>query len=211
MWLFNCLHREGRFNINHLQDFEMKFVTSSMQDRETIIFITGSATIYSKQMLTNNRIHCHIYIYIYIMGQKKSTLVSPFQIIRILMLRKDETQVDFFWPIRYSYLFIFVLLCILATPPFCNFKRQCFCEDSNVLLRCVFLFFLSLFRKPFGMGVGVRSMPTGSFGWGGLMLQDPTPMNPKETSLMTHADASMKMYDINKKSSTLYRAFSSFT
>ena len=24
------------------------------------------------------------------------------------------------------------------------------------------------------------------------------PMNPKETSLMTHPDASMKMYDINK-------------
>ena len=31
------------------------------------------------------------------------------------------------------------------------------------------------------------------------MLQDPKPpMNPKETSLMTHPDASMKMYDINK-------------
>ena len=32
------------------------------------------------------------------------------------------------------------------------------------------------------------------------MLQDPNlpPMNPKETSLMTHPDASMKMYDINK-------------
>ena len=30
------------------------------------------------------------------------------------------------------------------------------------------------------------------------MLQDPKPrMNPKETSLMTHPDASMKMYDIN--------------
>ena len=26
-----------------------------------------------------------------------------------------------------------------------------------------------------GMGVGVRSMPTGSFGRGGLMLQDPKP------------------------------------
>ena len=26
-----------------------------------------------------------------------------------------------------------------------------------------------------GMGVGVRSMLTGSFGRGGLMLQDPTP------------------------------------
>ena len=49
------------------------------------------------------------------------------------------------------------------------------------------------------MGVGVRSMPTGSFGWGGLMLQDPKPpMNPKETSLMTHPDASTKMYDINR-------------
>ena len=43
-------------------------------------------------------------------------------------------------------------------------------------------------------------MPTGSFGWGGLMLQDPKPpMNPKETSLITHPDASMKMYDIIKK------------
>ena len=50
-----------------------------------------------------------------------------------------------------------------------------------------------------GMGVGVRSMPTGSFGRGGLMLQDRKPlMNPKETSQMTHPDASMKMYDINK-------------
>ena len=29
------------------------------------------------------------------------------------------------------------------------------------------------------------------------MLQNPkAPMNPKETSLMTHPDASMKMYDI---------------
>ena len=52
-----------------------------------------------------------------------------------------------------------------------------------------------------GMGVGVRSMPTGSFGQGGLMLQDPKhphPVNPKEASLMTHPDVSMKMYDINK-------------
>ena len=41
-------------------------------------------------------------------------------------------------------------------------------------------------------------MPTGSFGWGGLMLKDPKlPMNPKETSLITNSDASMKMYDIN--------------
>ena len=32
------------------------------------------------------------------------------------------------------------------------------------------------------------------------MLQDLKPsMNPKETSLMTHPDASMKMYDINMK------------
>ena len=45
-----------------------------------------------------------------------------------------------------------------------------------------------------GMGVGVGSMPTGS---GGLILQDPKPpVNPKETSLMTHPNASMKMYDI---------------
>ena len=52
---------------------------------------------------------------------------------------------------------------------------------------------------PAGMGDGVRSMPTGSFGRGGLMLQDPKPpVNPKETSLMTHPDALMKMYDINK-------------
>ena len=51
-----------------------------------------------------------------------------------------------------------------------------------------------------GMGVGVRSMPTGSFGRKGLMLQDPKPpMNLKETSLTTHPDASMKMNDINKK------------
>ena len=49
-------------------------------------------------------------------------------------------------------------------------------------------------RLTAGMGVGVRSMPTGSFGRGGLMLQDPKPsMNPKETSLMTHPDAEMKM------------------
>ena len=32
----------------------------------------------------------------------------------------------------------------------------------------------------------------------GLMLQDPKPpVNPKETSLMTHPNASMKMYDIS--------------
>ena len=48
-----------------------------------------------------------------------------------------------------------------------------------------------------GMGVGVRSMPTGSFGRGGLVLQDPKPSgNPKESSLMTHPDAFLKMYDI---------------
>ena len=30
------------------------------------------------------------------------------------------------------------------------------------------------------------------------MLQDaPPPVNPKETSLMTHSDASIKMYDIS--------------
>ena len=51
-----------------------------------------------------------------------------------------------------------------------------------------------------GMGVGVRSMPTGSFEWGGLMLQDlKPPMNPKEKSLMTHPDASTKIYDINRQ------------
>ena len=51
-----------------------------------------------------------------------------------------------------------------------------------------------------GMGVEVRSMPTGSFGQGGLMLQDPKPpVNSKETSLMTHPDASMKMNDISKQ------------
>ena len=49
------------------------------------------------------------------------------------------------------------------------------------------------------MGVRVTSMPTGSFGWGGLMLQDPKPpMIPNETSLLSYPDASMKMYDINK-------------
>ena len=49
-----------------------------------------------------------------------------------------------------------------------------------------------------GMGVGVRSMPTGSFGQGALMLQDlKSSVNPKESSLMTHRDASMKMYDIS--------------
>ena len=42
-----------------------------------------------------------------------------------------------------------------------------------------------------GMGVAERSMPTGSFGRRGLMLQDPKPhVNPKETSLMSHPDAS---------------------
>ena len=36
------------------------------------------------------------------------------------------------------------------------------------------------------------------------MLQDPKPpMNPKETSLTTHPDESMKMYDIKKKNTTL--------
>ena len=55
-------------------------------------------------------------------------------------------------------------------------------------------------RLAAGMGVGVRSMPTGSFGREGLMLQDPKPlMNLKEISLMTHPDTSMKMYDINLK------------
>ena len=49
-----------------------------------------------------------------------------------------------------------------------------------------------------GIGVGVRSMPTESFGRGGLILQDPKPpVNSKEISLMTHPDASMKMYDMN--------------
>ena len=61
-------------------------------------------------------------------------------------------------------------------------------------------FFVWMRRLAAGMGVGVRSMPTGSFGCGVLMLQDPKPlMNPKETSLMTHPDASMKMYDIDQK------------
>ena len=42
------------------------------------------------------------------------------------------------------------------------------------------------------------SMQTGSFGRGGMMLQDPKPpVNPKETSLMTHPDASIKMYNIS--------------
>ena len=54
-------------------------------------------------------------------------------------------------------------------------------------------------RLAAGMGFGVRSMPTVSFGWGGLMLKDPKPpMNPKETSLTTHPEASTKMYGINK-------------
>ena len=49
-----------------------------------------------------------------------------------------------------------------------------------------------------GMGVGVRSIPTGSFGREGLKLQDPKfPVNTKETSLMTHPDASMNMSDIS--------------
>ena len=52
-------------------------------------------------------------------------------------------------------------------------------------------------RLAVGMGVGVRSMLTGSFGCGGLMLEDPKPpMNLKETSLTTHLDASTKMYGI---------------
>ena len=55
---------------------------------------------------------------------------------------------------------------------------------------CTLFFFLSLAA---GMGVGVRSMPTGSFGRGGLMLQDPKPsMDPKETSLMIHPDVSIR-------------------
>ena len=64
----------------------------------------------------------------------------------------------------------------------------------------VVIFFLVWMRRlAAGVGVGVRSMSTGSFGWGGLMLQDPKPpMNPKETSLI-HPDPSMKMYDINLK------------
>ena len=54
-------------------------------------------------------------------------------------------------------------------------------------------------RLAAGMGVGVRSKPTESFGQGGLMLRDSKhPMNPKETSLITHPNASMKMHDINR-------------
>ena len=49
-----------------------------------------------------------------------------------------------------------------------------------------------------GMGVGVRSIPTGSFGRGCLVLQDPkSPVNTKGTSLMIHPDASMKIYHIS--------------
>ena len=48
------------------------------------------------------------------------------------------------------------------------------------------------------MAIGVRSMQIGSFGWGDLMLQDPKPpVNPKETSLITHPDASIRMYHIS--------------
>ena len=36
-----------------------------------------------------------------------------------------------------------------------------------------FFFLVWMCRLAAGIGVGVRSMPTGSFGWGGLMLQDP--------------------------------------
>ena len=51
-------------------------------------------------------------------------------------------------------------------------------------------------------------MPTGSFGRGGLMLQDPKPpMNPKETSLMTHPDASTKMHDINLKKYGMWKIY----
>ena len=63
-----------------------------------------------------------------------------------------------------------------------------------------------------GMRVGVRSMPTGSFGQGGLMLQDlKPPVNPKETSVMTHPDSSMKMYDISisSASNTILPTFTS--
>ena len=43
---------------------------------------------------------------------------------------------------------------------------------------------------------------------GGLTLQDPKPpMNPKETSLTIHLDASMKMYDIDYNDFTHLNAF----
>ena len=71
---------------------------------------------------------------------------------------------------------------------------------SRAISVVIFFFLVRMYRLAARIGVGVRSIPNGSFGWGGLMLQDPKPpMNPKETSLMTHPDAPMKMYDINKK------------
>ena len=36
----------------------MNFVSSSMQNRKSVVVIVCNATIYSKQMLTNSRIHC---------------------------------------------------------------------------------------------------------------------------------------------------------
>ena len=36
----------------------MNFVSSSMQNRKTVILIVGPATIYGKQMLVNSRVHC---------------------------------------------------------------------------------------------------------------------------------------------------------
>ena len=68
---------------------------------------------------------------------------------------------------------------------------------SVVIFFCFLLVWMR--RLAAGMGVGVRSMPTGSFGWGGLMLKDPKPpMIPKETSVTTHREASTKMYGIKK-------------
>ena len=85
------------------------------------------------------------------------------------------------------------------------------CEIIYRAISVVIFFFLVWMRRlAAGMGVGVRSMPTGSFGWGGLMLLDLNPpMNPKETSLMTHPNASMKMYNINKAESINLEKWSS--
>ena len=70
------------------------------------------------------------------------------------------------------------------------------CQNSSVILinRAISAV-IGLVWKIGRMRVDVRSMPTGSFGWGRLMLQDPKPpVNPKETSLMTHPNASIRIY-----------------
>ena len=101
----------------------------------------------------------------------------------------------------YWYMYTFTVISYITIA--FNLLSQYLIGCCKIIYRAisVFIFFFLVWnrRLAVGMGVGVRSMSTGSFGWGAMMFQDPKPpMNLKETSQMTHPDASMKMYDINK-------------